>query len=148
MRPLTKRNLKQHWPGRQQGAVLVLVVIALAAMLLMGALALDGGHMLLNKTRLQNAVDAAALSGAKNVAGDPSVAPPPPALAREASFDTPGAQCRLQGNGELGQAIGTTAAAVGGYTEVTFSNSVYGAFSSRRDRRMPRTCGYRCQLPV
>ena len=54
-------------PQRQRGAVIVLVVIALAAMLLMAALALDGGHMLVNKTRLQNAVDAAALSGAKTL---------------------------------------------------------------------------------
>ena len=33
-------------PGRQRGAVMVLVVIAMASMLLMGALALDGGHLL------------------------------------------------------------------------------------------------------
>ncbi|BBN56859.1 hypothetical protein TRE132_49840 [Pseudomonas chlororaphis subsp. aurantiaca] len=55
------------FPRQQRGAMLVLVVIALAAMLLMGALALDGGHMLVNKSRLQNAVDAAALSGAKTL---------------------------------------------------------------------------------
>ena len=52
---------------RQTGSVMVLIVVALAAMLLMAALALDGGHMLVNKTRLQNAVDAAALSGAKTL---------------------------------------------------------------------------------
>ncbi|MBV2134516.1 pilus assembly protein [Pseudomonas sp. MAP12] len=129
MSPLTKRNLKQHWPGRQQGAVLVLVVIALAAMLLMGALALDGGHMLLNKTRLQNAVDAAALSGAKTLQasfGSPTAS----TLAREASLDTLARNAASEGNGELGRAIGTTVAAVGGHTEVTFSNSVYGPFSS------------------
>ena len=34
---------------------MVLVVVALAAMMLMATLALDGSHMLLNKTRLQNA---------------------------------------------------------------------------------------------
>nr|WP_317850590.1 Tad domain-containing protein [Pseudomonas sp. GL-R-19] len=45
----------------------VLMVISLAAMAMMAALALDGGHMMLNKTRLQNAVDAAALSGAKTL---------------------------------------------------------------------------------
>ena len=49
---------------QQRGAMLVLVVIAMASLLLMGALALDGSHMLLNKTRLQNAVDAAATQGA------------------------------------------------------------------------------------
>ena len=54
-------------PRRQEGSVSVLMVIALAAMDMMAALALDGGHMMLNKTRLQNAVDAAALSGAKTL---------------------------------------------------------------------------------
>lgn len=48
-------------PRRQGGAVSVLMVIAMAAIAMTAALALDGGHMLLNKTRLQNAVDAAAL---------------------------------------------------------------------------------------
>ncbi|MCM2318472.1 MAG: pilus assembly protein TadG-related protein [Pseudomonas sp.] len=128
MRPLTKRNLKQHWPVRQQGAVIVLVVIALVAMLLMGALALDGGHMLLNKTRLQNAVDAAALSGAKTLqhsfgSGNAS------SLARDAALDTLARNAAAEGNGELGQAIGVTAPAVAGSTVVTLSNSVYGPFS-------------------
>ncbi len=54
-------------PRRQEGSVSVLMVISLAAMAMMAALALDGGHMMLNKTRLQNAVDAAALSGAKTL---------------------------------------------------------------------------------
>lgn len=54
-------------PGQQRGAVTIIIVIALLAILMMAALVLDGGHMLLNKTRLQNAVDAAALSGAKTL---------------------------------------------------------------------------------
>lgn len=128
MSPLTKRNRKQHWPGRQQGAVIVLVVIALVAMMLMGALALDGGHMLLNKTRLQNAVDAAALSGAKTLqasfgSGNAST------LARDAALDTLARNAAAQGNDELGDAIGTTALAVADDTIVTLSNSVYGPFS-------------------
>lgn len=128
MRPLIKPNHKQHWPGRQRGAVMVLVVIALLAMLLMGALALDGGHMLLNKTRLQNAVDAAALSGAKTLqasfgSGNAST------LARDAALDTLARNAAAEGNAELGQAIGTSAAAVAGSTLVTLSNSVYGPFS-------------------
>ncbi|MBY6106518.1 Tad domain-containing protein [Ferrimonas balearica] len=49
---------------RQRGAVIIMITIAMFAILAMGALALDGGHLLLNKARLQNAVDAAALSGA------------------------------------------------------------------------------------
>lgn len=52
-------------PGKQRGAILVLAVISMLALLAMAALALDGGHWFLNKTRLQNAVDGAALSAAK-----------------------------------------------------------------------------------
>ena len=54
---------------RQRGAALVLFVGGLVAILAIAGLALDGGHMMLSKTRLQNAVDAAALSAAK-VAND------------------------------------------------------------------------------
>jgi len=55
----------------QRGAVLVLVAVAMLALLAMAGLALDGGHLLLNKTRLQNAVDAAALSAARTIADYP-----------------------------------------------------------------------------
>ena len=128
MSPLMKRNPLQHWPLRQRGGVMVLLVIALLAMLLMGALALDGGHMLLNKTRLQNAVDAAALSGAKTLqtafgSGNAST------LTRDAALDTLARNAAAEGNGELGNAIGTTAAAVAGSAVVTLSSSVYGPFS-------------------
>src|SRR5262245_16849261 len=49
----------------QRGVAMVFVVAALAALLLMVGLALDVGHATLNKTRLQNATDAAALAAAK-----------------------------------------------------------------------------------
>ena len=49
----------------QRGAAVVLIIVALAALLLMAGLALDVGHATLNKSRLQNASDAAALSAAK-----------------------------------------------------------------------------------
>ncbi len=52
---------------RQQGAVLVLVVVGMTALLAMAGLALDTGHLLLNKSRIQNAVDAAALAAAKKL---------------------------------------------------------------------------------
>lgn len=128
MSPLIKRNCKIHWPGRQGGGVMVLLVIAMVAMLLMGALALDGGHMMLNKTRLQNAVDAAALSGAKalqhSYAGDTAAQ-----TTRDAALDTLARNASADGNGELRAAIGATAEEVSGYAEVTLSNSVYGPFS-------------------
>ncbi|MBL1378443.1 TadE/TadG family type IV pilus assembly protein [Zobellella iuensis] len=52
---------------QQKGAVLILVTVAMFVLLGFTALALDGGYLLLNKTRVQDAVDAAALSGAKTL---------------------------------------------------------------------------------
>jgi hypothetical protein len=55
-----------HSLGRhQQGVVMVLFVVAMVAIIGMAGLALDSAHAMLNKTRLQNVVDAAALSAAK-----------------------------------------------------------------------------------
>ena len=114
-------------PQRQRGAVIVLVVIALAAMLLMAALALDGGHMLANKTRLQNAVDAAALSGAKTLSqvmssGNAS------SLTRDAALNTLTLNANAAGNGELATAIGT-AGGVGAFAVVQLATSVEGPFA-------------------
>src|SRR5262245_54225697 len=63
-------------PMRQRGVALVLFAIAMVAMLGLVGLALDGGHGMLNKTRLQNVVDAAALSAAKTLdqTGDEALA--------------------------------------------------------------------------
>lgn len=52
-------------PPREAGAVLVLYTVGMLAILLVAGLALDASHAMLNKGRLQNAVDAAALSAAK-----------------------------------------------------------------------------------
>jgi Flp pilus assembly protein TadG len=50
---------------RERGAALVLVTIGMLALIAMAGLALDTAHVLLNKSRLQSALDAAALAGAK-----------------------------------------------------------------------------------
>lgn len=110
---------------------MVLIVIALASMLLMGALALDGGHMLLNKARLQNAVDAAALSGAKTlqqVGGDPDGYVAVADAARTAAWNTLGLNASASGNGELSSGIAGSGG-VGAFAIVELSNSVYGPFS-------------------
>ncbi|ATG73442.1 hypothetical protein AN401_05825 [Zobellella denitrificans] len=52
---------------QQKGAVLILVTVALFVLLAFTALALDGGYLVLNKTRVQDAVDSAALSGAETL---------------------------------------------------------------------------------
>jgi Flp pilus assembly protein TadG len=51
----------------QRGAILPLVATGMLAVVTVAGLALDMGHGYLNKTRLQNALDAAALSGAKTL---------------------------------------------------------------------------------
>ncbi|ROM89734.1 TadE/TadG family type IV pilus assembly protein [Pseudomonas brassicacearum] len=112
-------------PRRQRGSVTVMMVIALAAIGMMAALALDGGHLLLNKTRLQNAVDAAALSGAKTlsqVTGGTSIA----STTRTAALNTLTLNANASGNTELSTAIGGNA---GTFAVVELANSVYGPFS-------------------
>lgn len=124
---LNKVTLKQHWPARQRGAVTVLITAALIAVLAMAGLALDGGHLLLNKTRLQNAVDAAALSGAKTLSlrhMDP-----------DAGYNPVGAALHTlelnaregDGNGELARAIADLGGA-GEFAEVYFSSKVDQGF--------------------
>ena len=51
--------------NRQRGVAMPLVVIAMVAMLAIAGLALDSSHAFVNKTRLQNTADAAALAAAK-----------------------------------------------------------------------------------
>jgi Flp pilus assembly protein TadG len=81
---------------KQQGAVLILAVAAMVAMLGLVGLALDGGHAMLNKTRLQNTVDAAALSGAKELdLTDDTV------QARAAAISAFAANAAADGNHEL-----------------------------------------------
>lgn len=114
-------------PQRQRGAVIVLVVIALAAMLLMAALALDGGHMLVNKTRLQNAVDAAALSGAKTlqqVMGSGNAA----TQTQTSALNTLRLNADAAGNAELASAV-NAAGGVGAFAVVELASSVEGPFA-------------------
>ncbi len=53
--------------SKQRGVVTVVLALAMLALLAMMGLALDTGHIMINKTRLQNAVDAAALAAAKQL---------------------------------------------------------------------------------
>ncbi|MFQ3236175.1 MAG: hypothetical protein ACI9C4_001746 [Paraglaciecola sp.] len=64
---LVKNKSIRPAPTYQSGNVLVLFVISLSVLIIMASLALDGGHLLLNKGRLQNLVDASALHAAKEI---------------------------------------------------------------------------------
>lgn len=64
-----KRSLRHglRSPRRQRGVVVVLVAAGMLAIIAMAGLALDLGDSYLSKTRLHNALDTAALSGAKTL---------------------------------------------------------------------------------
>jgi Flp pilus assembly protein TadG len=86
-------------PARQRGAAMILVVVGILAILGIAGLALDSGHAILNKARLQNTVDAAALSAAKTLDETADVA-----LADAAARGMFAMNAGNAGNRELGDA--------------------------------------------
>jgi len=52
-------------PRRQRGIIVVATTVAMFALLMVAGYSINSGHILLNKTRLQNIVDTAALTAAK-----------------------------------------------------------------------------------
>ena len=83
----------------QRGVALPLVAAALVALVLMAGLALDVGHMMLSKTRLQNTVDAAALAAAKTLDETGSTS-----LATTEALAAFGSNANAAGNHELATA--------------------------------------------
>jgi Flp pilus assembly protein TadG len=94
--------------ARQRGAALILVVVGMVAIVGIVGLALDSGHAMLNKTRLQNTVDAAALASAKVLDETADVA-----LAEAAARAMFATNANNAGNRELGDAY------AGGNVDVT-----------------------------
>ncbi|HEY5756647.1 MAG TPA: pilus assembly protein TadG-related protein, partial [Steroidobacter sp.] len=94
MKSLESRNA-------QRGAVAVLVAIAMSALILIAGLALDMGHAFLNKTRLQNSVDAAALAAAKTLDDTGNTT-----LATAEALQAFANNAATTGNGELSTAYG------------------------------------------
>lgn len=84
----------------QQGAILPLVAVSLLAILGMAALALDMSHAHLEKTRLQNSLDAAALSAAKVLDQTDNTL-----VAEMAGRDTFAGNLAEPGNTALGEAL-------------------------------------------
>ena len=64
---ITQSINHRRMANRQHGAVLILFVAGLLTILGIAGLAIDGSHQMLNKARLQGAVDAAALAAAKTL---------------------------------------------------------------------------------
>lgn len=71
MRTITSSNKKVQ---KQKGLVLVMVTMAMLVFVAIAALSIDINHLMVNKTRLQNAVDSAALSAAVLIDSDSSIA--------------------------------------------------------------------------
>lgn len=59
----------------QRGAVSIIVGLSLVVLLGFVGLAIDGGHLYLTKTELQNAADACALAASYELTGAPAIAP-------------------------------------------------------------------------
>lgn len=104
-------------PPRETGAVLVLYTLGMLAILLVAGLALDGSHAMLNKGRLQNTVDASALSAAKVLDQTASTA-----LAQTAAVTMFADNANDAGNRELSIAYGGGGGDIG--ITVEFSRTV------------------------
>lgn len=101
---------------KQRGAVVVTVAIAMLAIIAVSGLALDMGHAYVNKTRLQNAVDAAALNAAKVLDDTDDTG-----LATAAALTMFTLNANGAGNAELGSEL-----SAGNVTVVTrFSDTLY-----------------------
>jgi hypothetical protein len=110
-------GMYRNTPGKyeQRGAIVVVTAIALVALIGISGLALDMGHAFINKTRLQNTVDAVALAAAKelDVTGSVTAADAIANVVFQANADA-------AGNGELSTAV------AGGLSMVTeYSDTLY-----------------------
>ena len=63
----------QTSPRKQRGAIAIIVGLSIAVMVGFAGLALDGGRLYVNKTELQNAADACALSASFELTGAPTI---------------------------------------------------------------------------
>lgn len=100
---------------RQRGVVVVLTAVALLSLVAMTGLALDGGHILLSKTRLQNIVDATALSAAKALDQSNNTQ-----NATDAAIDAFTRNVNAPGNGEIQAAYDSNEINL----EIEFSNTL------------------------
>lgn len=66
---IKQRQYQHKSASRQHGAVAIIVALCLTVLIGMLSLVLDLGHLYITKTELQNAADAAALAGAKELTG-------------------------------------------------------------------------------
>jgi Flp pilus assembly protein TadG len=61
--------MKSRLGGHENGQSMVIIAVAMIGMIAMAALVMDGGYAYLQRRRVQNAADAAAVAGARALAG-------------------------------------------------------------------------------
>jgi hypothetical protein len=114
--PFMRRRLASR--GRQRGVVAIIVGLTAAVMLGFVGLALDGGHLYLTKTELQNGADACALAASYELTGAPAIEASSFARAEAAGIAVAGRN-----------KVGFQGAAIGpGDVSITFSNSLGGGW--------------------
>ncbi|MFC2947310.1 pilus assembly protein TadG-related protein [Virgibacillus sediminis] len=64
------RNLYKKIRKTEDGSVIVLVAVAMAGLLMMVGIVIDGGNLYVSKSHLQKTANAAALSGAQEIVND------------------------------------------------------------------------------
>ena len=69
----SRRHPRRRGPARQRGVVAIIVGLMIAVLVGFVGLALDGAHLYLTKTELQNAADACALAASYELAGSPAI---------------------------------------------------------------------------
>ena len=77
-------NTHHHTGKREGGVVAIIVALSLVALIGFAGLALDLGRLYVNKTELQNAVDACALAAANELVCEPGLGACPPAFLENA----------------------------------------------------------------
>ena len=73
MKALLCHRTARSWRTRQRGAVAIIVGLLMVVLVGFIGLALDGGHLYLTKTELQNGADACALAASYELTDTPSI---------------------------------------------------------------------------
>lgn len=123
---LQRRHVAGPMRSRQRGAVAIVVGLALVVMMGFIGLAIDGGHLYLTKSELQNGADACALAASYELTGAPEI----PTAAFERAEAAGKAVATLNRVGFQGAAIPPANVTVAFGSSLTSGSSWAGALSA------------------